>query len=116
MWNAGEHSDYGLLTIVNQEDGISALQAKNSQGKWVSADPIPGAFVCNIGDMLKASFWPASWSESHNAAGLLFEGCGASFALQLIAGCRAEDKARVHCHSSSCSSLPGQLPSLLMAD
>ncbi|KAK9819032.1 hypothetical protein WJX74_007795 [Apatococcus lobatus] len=51
--SCGEHSDYGLLTIVNQEDGISALQAKNSKGQWVSADPIPGAFVCNIGDMLK---------------------------------------------------------------
>lgn len=62
--HAGEHSDYGLLTIVNQEDGISALQAKNSRGQWVSADPIPGAFVCNIGDMLKVLFQPTLLSAN----------------------------------------------------
>ena len=29
------------------------LQVKNQQGQWIKADPIPGTFVCNIGDMLK---------------------------------------------------------------
>ena len=29
------------------------IQVKNQQGHWISADPIPGTFVCNIGDMLK---------------------------------------------------------------
>lgn len=29
------------------------LQVKNQQGQWINADPIPGTFVCNIGDMLK---------------------------------------------------------------
>jgi hypothetical protein len=28
-------------------------QVKNSSGTWVNAVPIPGTFVCNIGDMLK---------------------------------------------------------------
>lgn len=53
---------------MNQEDGISALQAKNSKGEWVSADPIPGAFVCNIGDMLKVPSWltnPIQYTESY---------------------------------------------------
>lgn len=51
--SCGEHTDYGLLTIVNQDENVSALQVKNSAGKWVAADPIPGTFVCNIGDMFK---------------------------------------------------------------
>lgn len=51
--SCGEHTDYGLLTLVNQDAHISALQVKNQQGQWISADPIPGTFVCNIGDMLK---------------------------------------------------------------
>jgi isopenicillin N synthase-like dioxygenase len=51
--SCGEHTDYGLLTMVNQESHVSALQVKNAQGQWVSADPIPDTFVCNIGDMLK---------------------------------------------------------------
>ncbi|KAK4798706.1 hypothetical protein SAY86_031032 [Trapa natans] len=49
----GAHTDYGLLTLVNQDDGITALQVKNSSGEWISAPPVPGTFVCNIGDMLK---------------------------------------------------------------
>ncbi|XP_073041113.1 homoarginine-6-hydroxylase 2-ODD-C23.1 isoform X2 [Primulina eburnea] len=49
----GAHTDYGLLTLVNQDDDITALQVRNSEGEWISAMPIPGTFVCNIGDMLK---------------------------------------------------------------
>ncbi|XP_055805398.1 probable 2-oxoglutarate-dependent dioxygenase At3g50210 [Solanum dulcamara] len=49
----GAHTDYGLLTLVNQDDNIVALQVRNKSGEWISAPPIPGTFVCNIGDMLK---------------------------------------------------------------
>ncbi|KAK4262333.1 hypothetical protein QN277_027905 [Acacia crassicarpa] len=49
----GAHTDYGLLTLLNQDDDINALQVKNLSGEWISAPPVPGAFVCNIGDMLK---------------------------------------------------------------
>lgn len=43
----------GLVTLVNQDDDITALQVKNLSGEWISAVPIPGTFICNIGDMLK---------------------------------------------------------------
>jgi isopenicillin N synthase-like dioxygenase len=49
-WGVGEHSDYGLLTILLQDD-VGGLQIKTSDG-WIEAPPIPGSFVCNIGDML----------------------------------------------------------------
>ncbi|XP_031253610.1 probable 2-oxoglutarate-dependent dioxygenase At3g50210 isoform X1 [Pistacia vera] len=49
----GAHTDYGLLTLVNQDDDITALQVRNRSGEWISAPPLPGSFVCNIGDMLK---------------------------------------------------------------
>ncbi|CAI0405746.1 unnamed protein product [Linum tenue] len=52
----------GLLTLVNQDDDITALQVKNLSGEWISAPPIPGTFVCNIGDMLK--IWSNSLYES----------------------------------------------------
>lgn len=39
--------------MVNQDDEIDALQVRNRSGEWISAPPIPGTFVCNIGDMLK---------------------------------------------------------------
>lgn len=49
-WGVGEHTDYGVLTILLQDEQ-GGLQVK-SRGRWIEAPPIPGTFVCNIGDML----------------------------------------------------------------
>lgn len=49
-WSVGEHTDYGILTILRQ-DAVGGLQVK-SRGTWIDAPPIEGAFICNIGDML----------------------------------------------------------------
>jgi isopenicillin N synthase-like dioxygenase len=49
-WGVGEHTDYGLVTILLQ-DNNGGLQVRTPAG-WVDAPPIPGTFVCNIGDML----------------------------------------------------------------
>ncbi|MGX2029940.1 2-oxoglutarate and iron-dependent oxygenase domain-containing protein [Methylocaldum gracile] len=49
-WGVGEHTDYGLLTILKQDDA-GGLEVKSKSG-WIAAPPVPGAFVCNIGDML----------------------------------------------------------------
>src|SRR5215831_452298 len=49
-WGVSEHTDYGLLTILKQDES-GGLQVK-SQSRWIEALPIPGSFVCNIGDML----------------------------------------------------------------
>jgi isopenicillin N synthase-like dioxygenase len=48
---AGEHTDYGNLTIL-ATDGVAGLQVKRRGGGWLDAPAIPGAFVCNIGDCL----------------------------------------------------------------
>jgi len=50
LWGVGEHTDYGLLTILLQDDA-GGLEVK-SRSRWVPAQPVPGSFVCNIGDML----------------------------------------------------------------
>ncbi|MGI5236903.1 isopenicillin N synthase family dioxygenase [Dactylosporangium sp. CA-139066] len=79
-WGVGEHTDYGLLTLLLQDDNgglqvrmpddeadtrTGTAAASNAPddgnpegrhgdhpGKWLDAPPIPGTFVCNIGDML----------------------------------------------------------------
>ncbi len=50
FWGVGEHTDYGLLTMLKQDD-CGGLEVK-SDGGWISAPPIENTFVCNIGDML----------------------------------------------------------------
>jgi len=49
-WGVGEHTDYGLLTLLKQDDA-GGLQVKTRDG-WIEAPPVPGSFVCNLGDML----------------------------------------------------------------
>lgn len=50
-WGVGEHTDYGLLTLLAQ-DRHGGLQVK-TPGGWIDAPPIENALVCNIGDMLE---------------------------------------------------------------
>ena len=50
QWGVGEHTDYGLLTLLLQ-DTVPGLQVRTPQG-WIDAPPLPGTLVCNIGDML----------------------------------------------------------------
>jgi isopenicillin N synthase-like dioxygenase len=49
-WGVGEHTDYGLLTLLKQDD-CGGLEVKTRSG-WQAVPPTPGAFVCNLGDML----------------------------------------------------------------
>jgi len=49
-WSVGEHTDYGLLTILLQDD-VGGLEIR-SRSRWIAAPPVPESFVCNIGDML----------------------------------------------------------------
>jgi polar amino acid transport system ATP-binding protein len=50
QWGVGEHTDYGLLTILHQDD-VGGLQVR-TPGGWIEAPPVADSFVCNIGDML----------------------------------------------------------------
>ncbi|MFT3770129.1 MAG: 2-oxoglutarate and iron-dependent oxygenase domain-containing protein [Minicystis sp.] len=69
-WGVGEHTDYGLLTLLKQ-DAAGGLQVK-SRGGWIEAPPVPGSFVCNIGDMLDrmtGGFYRSTPHRVRNVAG-----------------------------------------------
>lgn len=50
-WSVGEHSDYGLLTLLAQDDS-GGLEVRTRNG-WIDAPPVASSFVCNLGDMLE---------------------------------------------------------------
>jgi len=53
-----EHSDYGILTILFQDD-VGGLEVRTVDNKWISATPISGSVLINTGDLLEL------WSNGH---------------------------------------------------
>lgn len=50
---AGEHTDYGCLTIVWPDTAAGGLQVRNREGMWIDVVTPPASFVINIGDMMQ---------------------------------------------------------------
>ena len=48
---AGAHTDYGTVTILRQ-DAVGGLEVLGPGETWAGVEPVPGAFVINIGDLL----------------------------------------------------------------
>ena len=49
-WGVGEHTDYGLLTLL-ATDGTPGLEV-DVQGQWLDAPADADLVICNLGDML----------------------------------------------------------------
>lgn len=58
----GAHRDAGVLTLLLAEPGSRGLQVRRAEaseatgdgsGEWIDVDPLPGAFIVNIGEMLE---------------------------------------------------------------
>ncbi len=54
---AGEHTDYGCLTILLTEPDKGGLEVMTRRGEWEPVPHIPDSFVVNIGDLM------AQWSN-----------------------------------------------------
>lgn len=46
------HTDPGVVTVLVQNE-VGGLQVKNGENDWVDVEPVPGALVINIGDILQ---------------------------------------------------------------
>lgn len=66
---AGEHTDYGSLTIVAPSDAPGRLQVLTRDEGWVEVDPPPGHFVVNIGDLM-AQWTNDRWVSTLHRVGL----------------------------------------------
>jgi isopenicillin N synthase-like dioxygenase len=53
--SCGEHTDYGCVTLLLTDSTKGALKVRSraADNAWIDVDPIHGAFVVNIGDMME---------------------------------------------------------------
>jgi isopenicillin N synthase-like dioxygenase len=51
----GAHRDAGVLTLLLAEPGSRGLEVRGPDGEWIDVDPLPGAFIVNIGEMLEVA-------------------------------------------------------------
>lgn len=68
---AGAHTDYGSVALLAQ-DMVGGLQVQNAAGDWIPVAPLPGAFVCNVGDIMEIwtnGLYPATRHRVINASG-----------------------------------------------
>ncbi len=51
MGLAGQHTDWGALTVLAVDDQ-KGLEVE-LDGRWLSVPPRPGTFIVNVGDLLQ---------------------------------------------------------------
>ena len=51
QFGVAPHTDYGCMTLLWQDE-IGGLEVQGLDGEWVTAHPLPGTLVVNIGDLL----------------------------------------------------------------
>lgn len=51
---AGEHSDYGAITLLFQDD-VGGLEVRRSDDQWIEAPCIPNTILVNTGDLMQ--YW-----------------------------------------------------------
>ncbi|MGF1527309.1 MAG: isopenicillin N synthase family dioxygenase [Candidatus Competibacterales bacterium] len=56
QFGVGPHTDFGVLTVLCQDD-VGGLQVQDKSGDWLVAPPIDGTLVVNVGDLL------ARWTD-----------------------------------------------------
>ncbi|MBC7734438.1 MAG: isopenicillin N synthase family oxygenase [Bacteriovorax sp.] len=94
---AGEHTDYGSLTIVAPTAAPGRLQVLTREDGWIEVEPSPGHFVVNIGDLM-AQWTNNCWVSTLHRVGLPDPEDGPlTRRLSLVFFHQPDDDARIEC-------------------
>ena len=64
-FRASPHTDYGILTLLINDDKGGLQVKSNVTGEYIDAPPIPGACIVNVGDLLARWFNDTLSSTEH---------------------------------------------------
>ena len=56
QYRIGPHTDFGTITLLDRQPGVSGLQVLSADGAWLDAPYLPGSLTINVGDLI------ARWS------------------------------------------------------
>jgi isopenicillin N synthase-like dioxygenase len=56
QYRIGPHTDFGTITLLDRQPGVSGLQVLSADGEWLDAPYLPGSLTINVGDLI------ARWS------------------------------------------------------
>jgi isopenicillin N synthase-like dioxygenase len=56
QYRIGPHTDFGTITLLDRQPGVSGLQVLSTDGTWLDAPHLPGSLTINVGDLI------ARWS------------------------------------------------------
>jgi isopenicillin N synthase-like dioxygenase len=100
----GAHTDYGLMTILAQDD-VGGLQILNRAGNWVEVPPIPGTFTLNISDLVQRLTNDVYLANLHRVVNLsgreryslpCFIDCDFDAVIAPLESCITEDRPRAY--------------------
>lgn len=105
---AGEHTDYGSLTIVAPTAAPGRLQILTRKDGWIEVEPAPGHFVVNVGDLM-AQWTNDRWVSTLHRVAVpdAHEGARAR-RMSLVFFHQPDDDALIECIPTCLA--PGQAP------
>jgi isopenicillin N synthase-like dioxygenase len=100
---AGAHTDWGGITILAQDD-VGGLDVQDTSGSWLHAEPVPGTFVINLGDLM------ARWTNEryHSTPHRVFNPPDARDRYSIVLFYGPRDDARIECLPTCIR--PGETP------
>ncbi|NHC33644.1 isopenicillin N synthase family dioxygenase [Scytonema millei] len=111
---AGEHSDYGSITLLFQDD-IGGLEIQTKDGVWIAASAIPETIIINTGDLMQRWTNHVFCSTKHRVAIPLDERVRRS-RYSIAFFCHPNDDTEVTCLPGCCTDRVAIYPSISAKD